>query len=189
MSQQEKKRQHINSLQSLNDVIHWSPSTIGELGHPVAPIGGEQVADACFNSCWIFSPEWKKDLEIVEDSLHFTWSRATLNASAAVLLYSERNLFYHFGFYGVRFQVALIPRFKKGKQELLLREFQQLLSFKNIEDYSNWDASLGTLSSSMLTTIYRQMYFNFDVPKGQSLCFLKFNTFLSKSAGSSSPYE
>ncbi|GFW12231.1 hypothetical protein TNCV_5111761 [Trichonephila clavipes] len=37
MSQQEKKRQHINSLQSLNDVIHWSPSTIG----------GGQVADAC----------------------------------------------------------------------------------------------------------------------------------------------
>ncbi|GFX57607.1 hypothetical protein TNCV_2675931 [Trichonephila clavipes] len=37
MSQQEKKRQHLNSLQSLNDVIHWSPSTIG----------GGQVADAC----------------------------------------------------------------------------------------------------------------------------------------------
>ncbi|GFW95019.1 hypothetical protein TNCV_476181 [Trichonephila clavipes] len=42
-----KKRKHINSLQSLNDAIHWSPSTIRELGHPVAPTGGEQVADAC----------------------------------------------------------------------------------------------------------------------------------------------
>ncbi|GFS63147.1 hypothetical protein TNCV_1496001 [Trichonephila clavipes] len=49
MSHQEKKRKHINSLQSLNDAIHWSPSTIRELGHPVAPTGGEQVADACFN--------------------------------------------------------------------------------------------------------------------------------------------
>ncbi|GFW93533.1 hypothetical protein TNCV_47361 [Trichonephila clavipes] len=38
---------HINSLQSLDDVIHWSPSTIRELGHLVAPTGGEQVADAC----------------------------------------------------------------------------------------------------------------------------------------------
>ncbi|GFV26869.1 hypothetical protein TNCV_3455401 [Trichonephila clavipes] len=28
MSHQEKKRKHINSLQSLNDAIHWSPSTI-----------------------------------------------------------------------------------------------------------------------------------------------------------------
>ncbi|GFV02227.1 hypothetical protein TNCV_485481 [Trichonephila clavipes] len=36
MSHQEKKRKHINSFQSLNDAIHWSPSTIG----------GEQVADA-----------------------------------------------------------------------------------------------------------------------------------------------
>ncbi|GFY27603.1 hypothetical protein TNCV_910541 [Trichonephila clavipes] len=41
------RAQHINSLKSLNDVIHWSPSTIRELGHPVAPTGGEQVADAC----------------------------------------------------------------------------------------------------------------------------------------------
>ncbi|GFX43574.1 hypothetical protein TNCV_510231 [Trichonephila clavipes] len=49
MSHQEKKRKRINSLQSLNDAIHWSPSTIRELGHPVAPTGGEQVADACFN--------------------------------------------------------------------------------------------------------------------------------------------
>ncbi|GFW79862.1 hypothetical protein TNCV_3898631 [Trichonephila clavipes] len=47
MSHQEKKRKHINSFQSLNDVIHWSPSIIQELGHPVAPTGGEQVADAC----------------------------------------------------------------------------------------------------------------------------------------------
>ncbi|GFY32643.1 hypothetical protein TNCV_673981 [Trichonephila clavipes] len=47
MSHQEKKRKHINSLQSLNDAIHWSPSTIRELGHPVAPTGSEQVADAC----------------------------------------------------------------------------------------------------------------------------------------------
>ncbi|GFX38837.1 hypothetical protein TNCV_1890011 [Trichonephila clavipes] len=38
---------HINSLQSLDDVIHWSPSTIRELGHLVARTGGEQVADAC----------------------------------------------------------------------------------------------------------------------------------------------
>ncbi|GFV26623.1 hypothetical protein TNCV_2091601 [Trichonephila clavipes] len=38
----EKKRKHINSLQSLNDALHWSPSTIRELGHPVNPIGGEQ---------------------------------------------------------------------------------------------------------------------------------------------------
>ncbi|GFV06493.1 hypothetical protein TNCV_2948161 [Trichonephila clavipes] len=37
----------INSIQSLDDVIHWSPSTIRELGHLVAPTGGEQVADAC----------------------------------------------------------------------------------------------------------------------------------------------
>ncbi|GFT78998.1 hypothetical protein TNCV_3093771 [Trichonephila clavipes] len=43
----EKKRKHINSRQSLNDAIHWSPSTIQELGHPVAPMGGKQVADAC----------------------------------------------------------------------------------------------------------------------------------------------
>ncbi|GFW33608.1 hypothetical protein TNCV_2211401 [Trichonephila clavipes] len=43
----EKKREHINSLQSLNDAIHWSRSTIRELGHPVAPTGGEEVADAC----------------------------------------------------------------------------------------------------------------------------------------------
>ncbi|GFY23329.1 hypothetical protein TNCV_3940251 [Trichonephila clavipes] len=28
MSHQEKKRKHINSLQSLNDAIHWSPSTL-----------------------------------------------------------------------------------------------------------------------------------------------------------------
>ncbi|GFV59336.1 hypothetical protein TNCV_942251 [Trichonephila clavipes] len=42
-----KKRKHINSFQSLNDAIHWNPSTIRELGHPVAPTGGEQVADAC----------------------------------------------------------------------------------------------------------------------------------------------
>ncbi|GFU77119.1 hypothetical protein TNCV_3389831 [Trichonephila clavipes] len=27
-SRNEKKRKHINSFQSLNDVIHWSPSTI-----------------------------------------------------------------------------------------------------------------------------------------------------------------
>ncbi|GFW90564.1 hypothetical protein TNCV_566021 [Trichonephila clavipes] len=47
MSHKEKKTEHINSLQSLNDVIHWSPSTIRELGHLVAPTGGEQVADAC----------------------------------------------------------------------------------------------------------------------------------------------
>ncbi|GFY09272.1 hypothetical protein TNCV_775471 [Trichonephila clavipes] len=47
MSHQEKKRKHINSLQSLNDAIHWSPSTIREPGHHVAPTGGEQVADAC----------------------------------------------------------------------------------------------------------------------------------------------
>ncbi|GFT21211.1 uncharacterized protein TNCV_2582731 [Trichonephila clavipes] len=47
MCHKEKKRKHINSLQSLNDAIHWSPSTIRELGHPVAPTGGEQVADAC----------------------------------------------------------------------------------------------------------------------------------------------
>ncbi|GFV04694.1 retrovirus-related Pol polyprotein from transposon opus [Trichonephila clavipes] len=47
MSHQEKKRKHINSLQSLNDAIHWSPSTIREFGHPVAPTGGEEVADAC----------------------------------------------------------------------------------------------------------------------------------------------
>ncbi|GFW51555.1 hypothetical protein TNCV_4212331 [Trichonephila clavipes] len=38
---------HINSLQSLDDAIHWSPSTVRELGHLVAPTGGEQVADAC----------------------------------------------------------------------------------------------------------------------------------------------
>ncbi|GFX60962.1 hypothetical protein TNCV_1897221 [Trichonephila clavipes] len=42
-----EKEKHINSLQSLNDVIHWSPSTVRELGHPVAPTGSEQVADAC----------------------------------------------------------------------------------------------------------------------------------------------
>ncbi|GFW81663.1 transposable element Tc1 transposase [Trichonephila clavipes] len=41
------KYKHINSLQSSNDAIHWSPSTIRELGHLVAPTGGEQVADAC----------------------------------------------------------------------------------------------------------------------------------------------
>ncbi|GFS67428.1 hypothetical protein TNCV_2903341 [Trichonephila clavipes] len=45
----EKKQKHINSLQSLNDAIHWSPSTIRELGHPVAPTGGEEVAEACCN--------------------------------------------------------------------------------------------------------------------------------------------
>ncbi|GFY23340.1 hypothetical protein TNCV_3940361 [Trichonephila clavipes] len=28
MSHQEKNRKHINSLQSLNDAIHWSPSTL-----------------------------------------------------------------------------------------------------------------------------------------------------------------
>ncbi|GFY23313.1 hypothetical protein TNCV_3940091 [Trichonephila clavipes] len=28
MSHQEKKRKHINSLQSLNDAIHWSSSTL-----------------------------------------------------------------------------------------------------------------------------------------------------------------
>ncbi|GFT46546.1 hypothetical protein TNCV_3184071 [Trichonephila clavipes] len=37
-----KTRQHINSLQSLNDALHWSPSTMRQLGHPVNPIGGEQ---------------------------------------------------------------------------------------------------------------------------------------------------
>ncbi|GFX89312.1 putative transposable element [Trichonephila clavipes] len=42
-----EKEKHINSLQSLDDAIHWSPSTIRELGHLVAPTGGEQVADAC----------------------------------------------------------------------------------------------------------------------------------------------
>ncbi|GFW59896.1 hypothetical protein TNCV_4699421 [Trichonephila clavipes] len=38
---------HINSLQFLDDAIHWSPSTVRELGHLVAPTGGERVADAC----------------------------------------------------------------------------------------------------------------------------------------------
>ncbi|GFX58035.1 hypothetical protein TNCV_4047931 [Trichonephila clavipes] len=42
-----EKEKHINAPQSLNDVIHWSPSTVRELGHPVASTGGEQVADAC----------------------------------------------------------------------------------------------------------------------------------------------
>ncbi|GFV34379.1 hypothetical protein TNCV_4023941 [Trichonephila clavipes] len=39
-----KKRKHINSLQSLNDGVHLSPSTIG----------GEQVADACFQLASVF---------------------------------------------------------------------------------------------------------------------------------------
>ncbi|GFV26871.1 hypothetical protein TNCV_3455421 [Trichonephila clavipes] len=55
MSHQEKKRKHINSLQSLNDAIHWSFSTIRELGHPVAPTGGEQVADACLTLKWFLN--------------------------------------------------------------------------------------------------------------------------------------
>ncbi|GFY00905.1 hypothetical protein TNCV_4529241 [Trichonephila clavipes] len=41
-----EKRKHINSLQSLNDAIHWSPSTVREFGHPVASTSGEEVADA-----------------------------------------------------------------------------------------------------------------------------------------------
>ncbi|GFX66896.1 hypothetical protein TNCV_999351 [Trichonephila clavipes] len=48
-----EKEKHINALQSLNEVIHWSPSTVRELGHPVAPTDGEQVANACCkrNNC------------------------------------------------------------------------------------------------------------------------------------------
>ncbi|GFT50354.1 hypothetical protein TNCV_1024631 [Trichonephila clavipes] len=42
-----EKRKHINYLQSFNDAIYWCPSTIRQLSHPVAPTGGEQVADAC----------------------------------------------------------------------------------------------------------------------------------------------
>ncbi|GFU23631.1 hypothetical protein TNCV_2909911 [Trichonephila clavipes] len=69
MSRQEKKRKHINSFQSLNDAIHWSPSTIRELGHPVAPTGGEQVDDACldFLSCpllrFAIGPETTAELQ------------------------------------------------------------------------------------------------------------------------------
>ncbi|GFW10489.1 hypothetical protein TNCV_892841 [Trichonephila clavipes] len=68
MSQQEKKRKHINSFQSLNDVIHWSPSTINvpsgkkrkhinsfqSLNDAIhwspSTIGGEQVVDACLGT-------------------------------------------------------------------------------------------------------------------------------------------
>ncbi|GFY23333.1 hypothetical protein TNCV_3940291 [Trichonephila clavipes] len=57
MSHQEKKRKHINSLQSLNDAIHWSPSTLN------VPSGEKQKH---INS-----------LQSLNDAIH--WSPSTLN--------------------------------------------------------------------------------------------------------------
>ncbi|GFY23337.1 hypothetical protein TNCV_3940331 [Trichonephila clavipes] len=58
MSHQEKKREtHINSLQSLNDAIHWSPSTLN------VP-SGEKTETHQFS-------------QSLNDAIH--WSPSTLN--------------------------------------------------------------------------------------------------------------
>ncbi|GFX72264.1 hypothetical protein TNCV_4551861 [Trichonephila clavipes] len=41
------KSSEMRNIMKKDDAIHWSPSTVRELGHLVAPTGGEQVADAC----------------------------------------------------------------------------------------------------------------------------------------------
>ncbi|GFY23317.1 hypothetical protein TNCV_3940131 [Trichonephila clavipes] len=87
MSHQEKKRKHINSLQSLNDAIHWSPSTLnvpsGEKTetHQFSPILERCHPLESFNSkCPIRRKKKRKhinSLQSLNDAIH--WSSSTLN--------------------------------------------------------------------------------------------------------------
>ncbi|GFV26870.1 hypothetical protein TNCV_3455411 [Trichonephila clavipes] len=86
MSHQEKKRKHINSLQSLNDAIHWSPSTInvpsGEKTetHQFSPILKRCHPLEFFNyECPIRRKKRKhiNSLQSLNDAIH--WSPSTIN--------------------------------------------------------------------------------------------------------------
>ncbi|GFY23356.1 hypothetical protein TNCV_3940521 [Trichonephila clavipes] len=85
MSHQEKKQKHINSLQSLNDVIHWSPSTLNVPSeektetHQFSQILERYHPLESFNSKCPIRRKTKhiNSLQSLNDVIH--WSPSTLN--------------------------------------------------------------------------------------------------------------